>query len=74
MHLVRGYKKHEYLERERERKESVQESVEDVVSVHEDDSPGKSRAELRQDDAVKRGRLQRLKRAFTVSKKSKDKA
>lgn len=74
MHLVKGYKKHEYVEREREKeKETAQEREEDVTSVHEDQSPRKSREELRQEDAVKRGRLQRLKRAFTVSKKSKDK-
>lgn len=75
VHLVKGYKKHEYMEREREKeKETAQEREEDVASVHEDHSPRKSRDELRQEDAVKRGRLQRLKRAFTVSKKSKDKA
>ncbi|KAE9973907.1 hypothetical protein BLS_003383 [Venturia inaequalis] len=74
VHLVKGYKKHEYVEREREKeKEMAQERAEDVTSVHEDQSPRKSREELRQEDAVKRGRLQRLKRAFTVSKKSKDK-
>ncbi|TID20664.1 hypothetical protein E6O75_ATG05428 [Venturia nashicola] len=76
VHLVTGYRKHEYMERERERekeKELAQEREEDVASVHEEQSPRKSRDELRQEDAVKRGRLQRLKRAFTVTKKSKDK-
>lgn len=75
VHLVRGYKRYEHMERESEMdKEMAQERVEDVAIVHEDQSPRKSRDELRQDDAVKRGRLQRLKRVFTVSKKSKDKA
>jgi hypothetical protein len=63
--LVKGYRRHEFVEREGEK---------DVASVHEEDSPRKSREEIRKEDMVRKGRLQRLKRAFTVSKKNKDKA
>ncbi|QDS72292.1 hypothetical protein FKW77_006912 [Venturia effusa] len=74
VHLVKGYKIHDYLRREPDiEKAQAQERDEDVAIAHEEDGPKKSRDELRQEDAVKKGRLQRLRRAFTVSKKSKDK-
>jgi hypothetical protein len=65
--LVKSYRRYDQVERERER-------AEDVVSIHEEDSPRKSMEEIRREDLVRKGRLQRLKRAFTVSKKNKDKA
>lgn len=68
--LVKGYRRHEQWERDKERDDDAV----SIVSLHEEDIPRKSRDEIRQEDAVKRGRLQRLRRAFTVSKKNKDKA
>jgi hypothetical protein len=60
--LVKGHRRHDFVDREGERDW-------DVATVYDEDSPRKSREEIRKEDQVRKGRLQRLKRAFTVSKK-----
>jgi len=61
--LVKGFKRHESKPRERRK------SLESLIDAEEgEESPRKSREEIRKEDQVRRGRLQRLKRAFTVNK------